>query len=50
MTVADVQRVAQTYFTDTQLTIARLVPQPLDAAEVASRAQRGQAAPASGRH
>jgi len=50
VTVADVQRVAQTYFTDTQLTIARLVPQPLDAAEVASRAQRGQAAPASGRH
>jgi len=50
VTVADVQRVAQTYFTDTQLTIARLAPQPLDAAEVASRAQRGQAAPASGRH
>mgnify|MGYP000694560738 FL=1 len=47
VTTADVQRVAQSYFTDTQLTIARLVPQPLDTAEMTARAQRAQA---PGRH
>jgi zinc protease len=50
VTAADVQRVAQTYFTDTQLTIARLVPQPLDTAEMTTRAQRAQAAQVPGRH
>lgn len=50
VTEADVQRVAQTYFTDTQLTIARLVPQPLDAAEMMRRAQRAQAGQAQSRH
>ena len=50
VTIADVQRVAQSYFKDDQLTIARLVPQPLDAAELASRAKRAEAVQAGGRH
>lgn len=50
VTVADVQRVAQSYFKDDQLTIARLVPQPLDAAELAARAKRAEAVQAGGRH
>lgn len=50
VTAADVQRVAQSYFSDAQLTIARLVPQPLDEAEMMNRAKRAQASPAAGRH
>ena len=50
VTVADVQRVAQSYFKDDQLTIARLVPQPLDDAELAARAKRAEAVQAGGRH
>lgn len=50
ITAADVQRVAQSYFSDAQLTIARLVPQPLDEAEMMNRAKRAQASPAAGRH
>lgn len=50
VTVADVQRVAQSYFKDDQLTIARLVPQPLDAAELTARAKRAEAIQAGGRH
>jgi zinc protease len=50
VTAADVQRVAQRYFSDEQLTIARLVPQPLDEAEMMNRAKRAQASPAAGRH
>ena len=50
VTAADVQRVAQSYFTDDQLTIARLVPQPLDAAEIMARAKRAQAVQALSRH
>ena len=50
VTIADVQRVAQSYFKDDQLTIARLVPQPLDAAEMAARAKRAEAVQAGGRH
>ncbi|MFM8502024.1 MAG: M16 family metallopeptidase, partial [Fluviibacter sp.] len=50
VTIADVQRVAQSYFKDDQLTIARLVPQPLDAAELAARAKRAEAVQAGGRH
>lgn len=50
VTTADVQRVAQSYFKDDQLTIARLVPQPLDAAELAARAKRAEAVQAGGRH
>ena len=50
VTATDVQRVAQSYFTDAQLTIARLVPQPLDEAEMTSRAKRAQAVQAQGRH
>ncbi|WVH09300.1 MAG: peptidase, M16 family [Fluviibacter phosphoraccumulans EoVTN8] len=50
VTVADVQWVAQSYFKDDQLTIARLVPQPLDAAELAARAKRAEAVQAGGRH
>ena len=50
VTVADVQRVAQSYFKDDQLTIARLVPQPLDAAELTARAKRAEAVQAGGRH
>ena len=50
VTATDVQRVAQSYFTDAQLTIARLVPQPLDEAEMTSRAKRAQAVQARGRH
>ena len=50
VTAADVQRVAQTYFRDEQLTIGRLVPQPLDDAEMMARAKRAQAAGAQGHH
>ena len=50
VTAADVQRVAQSYFKDDQLTIARLVPQPLDAAALAARAKRAEAVQAGGRH
>lgn len=50
VTAADVQRVAQRYFSDEQLTIARLVPQPLDEAEMMNRAKRAQASPTAGRH
>ena len=50
VTAADVQRVAQSYFKDDQLTIARLVPQPLDAAELAARAKRAEAVQIGGRH
>lgn len=50
VTAADVQRVAQRYFSDEQLTIARLVPQPLDEAEMMNRAKRAQASPVAGRH
>ena len=50
VTAADVQRVAQSYFKDDQLTIARLVPQPLDAAELAARAKRAEAVQIVGRH
>ena len=50
VTTADVQRVAQSYFKDDQLTIARLVPQPLDAAELAARAKRAEAVQIGGRH
>ncbi|MBU3657766.1 MAG: insulinase family protein [Rhodocyclaceae bacterium] len=50
VTAADVQRVAQTYFRDEQLTIGRLVPQPLDDAEMMARAKRAQAAAAQGHH
>lgn len=50
VTAADVQRVAQTYFKDEQLTIARLVPQPLDDAEMMARAKRAQAAKGQGHH
>ena len=50
VTAADVQRVARSYFTDAQLTIARLVPQPLDEAEMVARAKRAQSASAQGRH
>ena len=50
VTEADVQRVAQSYFTDDQLTMARLVPQPLDAAEMAARAKRAENVQAGGRH
>jgi zinc protease len=50
VTAADVQRVAQSYFTDDQLTIARLVPQPLDEAEMVSRAKRAQAVQSQNRH
>lgn len=50
VTAADVQRVAQTYFTDEQLTIARLVPQPLDEAEQIARAKRAQSVQAQSRH
>ena len=50
VTTADVQRVAQSYFKDDQLTIARLVPQPLDAAELAARAKRAEAVQIVGRH
>jgi hypothetical protein len=42
--------VAQSYFKDDQLTIARLVPQPLDAAALAARAKRAEAVQAGGRH
>ena len=50
VTAADVQRVAQSYFKDDQLTIARLVPQPLDAAALAARAKRAEAVQIGGRH
>lgn len=50
VTAADVQRVAQTYFTDEQLTVARLTPQPLDEAAQRERAKRAQAVQAQGRH
>ena len=50
VTAADVQRVAQTYFTDEQLTIARLVPQPLDEAEQIARAKRAQSVQGQSRH
>ena len=50
VTTADVRRVAQSYFKDDQLTVARLVPQPLDAAEQAARAKRAEAVQAGGRH
>ena len=50
VTAADAQRVAQSYFKDDQLTIARLVPQPLDAAALAARAKRAEAVQAGGRH
>ncbi len=50
VTAADVQRVAQTYFTDEQLTIARLTPQPLDEVAQRERAKRAQAVQAQGRH
>ena len=50
VSAADVQRVAQTYFKDDQLTVARLVPQPLDEAELAARAKRAEAVQAQGRH
>jgi len=50
VTESDVQRVAQSYFTDDQLTMARLVPQPLDAAELAARAKRAESVQAGGRH
>lgn len=50
VTIADIQRVAQSYFKDDQLTIARLVPQPLDAAELAARAKRAEAVQMGGRH
>lgn len=50
VSIDDVQRVAQSYFKDDQLTIARLVPQPLDAAELAARAKRAEAVQAGGRH
>ena len=50
VTTADVQRVAQSYFKDDQLTIARLVPQPLDAAELAARAKRAETVQIGGRH
>ena len=50
VTTADVRRVAQSYFKDDQLTVARLVPQPLDAAEQAARAKRAEAVQAAGRH
>lgn len=50
VTIADIQRVAQSYFKDDQLTIARLVPQPLDAAELAARAKRAESVQMGGRH
>ena len=50
VTAIDVQRVAQSYFTDEQLTIARLVPQPLDDAEMMTRAKRAQAVQGQSRH
>ena len=50
VTAADVQRVAQSYFVDEQLTIARLVPQPLDEAEMMARAKRTEAVQGQGRH
>lgn len=50
VTIDDVQRVAQSYFKDDQLTIARLVPQPLEASELAARAKRAEAVQAGGRH
>ena len=50
VTQDDVQRVAQSYFKDDQLTVARLVPQPLDAAEQAARAKRAETVQAGGRH
>lgn len=50
VSAADVQRVALSYFTDEQLTIARLVPQPLDEAEMAERAKRAQALQGTGHH
>ena len=50
VTAADVQRVAQSYFGDEQLTIARLVPQPLDEAALVARAKRAQAVQGQGRH
>jgi zinc protease len=50
VTAADVQRVAQSYFSDEQLTIARLVPQPLDEAETMARAKRAQAVQTQSRH
>lgn len=50
VTAADVQRVAQSYFRDEQLTIARLVPQPLDEAEMIARAKRAQAVGAAKGH
>lgn len=50
VTAADVQRVAQTYFTDEQLTIARLAPQPLDEVEQIARAKRAQSVQAQSRH
>ncbi len=50
VTQADVQRVAKSYFTDDQLTVARLVPLPLDAAELAARAKRAENLQAGGRH
>ena len=50
VTAADVQRVAQSYFTDEQLTIARLVPQPLDETEMMTRAKRAQAVQGQSRH
>lgn len=49
VSAADVQRVAQSYFNDDQLTIGRLVPQPIDAAEMAARAKRAQSS-APGHH
>ena len=50
VSAADVQRVAQTYFSDDQLTIARLVPQALDEAEQIARVKRAQSVQTQSRH
>ena len=50
ISAADVQRVAQTYFSDDQLTIARLVPQALDEAEQIARVKRAQSVQTQSRH
>ena len=50
VSAADIQRVAQTYFSDEQLTIARLVPQALDEAGQIALAKRAQSVQTQSRH
>jgi zinc protease len=43
VTSQDIQRVIQTYLTDDRLTVATLIPQPLDVAQAKKQAQAKQA-------